>query len=378
MRTRSARCVGPMVSEVVFVPPAGATGVLVGLSGGVDSAVAALLLQQSGLRVEAVTFALWSDPACSQPNLCCSAESILAARATAEQLGIEHHLLDLADPFLRDVVEPFVEEYARARTPNPCVRCNARLRFPALRSLAEQLGLSHVATGHYARLGGQPPRLRRAVAVGKDQSYVLAQVPPDLLAGSLFPLGGLSKALVRQMALRAGLPVHSRPESQEACFIPDNDYRRFLRTRVDPRPGVIVDLAGKEIGRHRSYFDFTVGQRKGLGIAAPAALYVVALRESSAEVVVGPQEALQVAGMVVSHVVRHRPGGDEDDVLVQFRSSGGTVPATASPWGDGLRVHFTKPGLGVAPGQVAVAYSGEDVLWSGIIDETWPATAEMP
>ncbi len=254
---------GHMVSEGIFVPPAGATGALVGLSGGVDSAVAALLLLQGGLRVEAVTFALWSDPACNRPNLCCSAESILAARATAQQLGIEHHLVDLADPFLREVVEPFVEEYARARTPNPCVRCNAYLRFPVLRSLADRRRLSHLATGHYARLSGNPPRLRRAMVAGKDQSYVLAQVLPRLLAGSLFPLGGLSKAQVREVALRAGLPVHSRPESQEACFIPDNDYRRFLRTRVDPRPGAIVDLSGQEIGRHRSLFDFTVGQRKG-------------------------------------------------------------------------------------------------------------------
>ncbi len=148
---------GHMVSEGIFVPPAGATGALVGLSGGVDSAVAALLLLQGGLRVEAVTFALWSDPACNRPNLCCSAESILAARATAQQLGIEHHLVDLADPFLREVVEPFVEEYARARTPNPCVRCNAYLRFPVLRSLADRRRLSHLATGHYARLSGNPP-----------------------------------------------------------------------------------------------------------------------------------------------------------------------------------------------------------------------------
>jgi len=365
-----------MVTRGLLVPPEGATGALVGLSGGVDSAVAALLLQQSGLRVEGVTFALWSDPACDRPNLCCSAESILAARATAEQLGIEHHLVDLADPFLREVVEPFVEEYARARTPNPCVRCNARLRFPALRALAEQRRLSHIATGHYARMGGRPPRLRRGLATGKDQSYVLAQVRSDLLAGSLFPLGNLSKEQVRRLAQRAGLSVQSRPESQEACFIPDNDYRRFLRTRVEARPGAIVDLAGKEIGRHGSFFDFTVGQRKGLGISAPAALYVVALEEKSAAVVVGPHQALQVAGLLVSHVVRQRLAEDGDTVLIQYRSSGGTRPATVTSWGQGLRVCFAEPAVGVAPGQVAVAYRGDDVLWSGIIDKTWPPPAE--
>lgn len=363
-----------MVSGI-FVPPAGATGALVGLSGGVDSAVAALLLVQSGLRVVGVTFALWSDPTCDQPNLCCSAESILAARATAEQLSVEHHLLDLSHPFLREVVEPFVEEYARARTPNPCVRCNARLRFPALRSLADHLRLSHIATGHYARLSGDPPRLRRAAAREKDQSYVLSQVDAGLLADSLFPLGGFSKAQVRRLAREAGLPVHSRPESQEACFIPDNDYRRFLRTRVEPRPGAIVDVRGKEIGRHGSFFDFTVGQRKGLGIAAAAPLYVVALREQSAQVVVGPREALKVAGLVVRDVVCHRLPDGGEAVLLQFRSTGEAVPARFSAGAGRLHVSFAQPAVGVAPGQVAVAYEGEDVLWSGIIDRTWPVGA---
>lgn len=361
-----------MVDLDCLALPGKARGALIGLSGGVDSAVAALLLVRAGLRVEAVTLSLWSDPACRQPNLCCSAESILAAREIAQMLGIEHHLLDMEEPFLREVVEPFVQEYAHARTPNPCVRCNARLRFPALRRLADERGLSHLATGHYARLAGEPPRLRRAADRSKDQSYVLAQVPPPLLAGTLFPLGGCTKTQVRRLARESGLPVHSKPESQETCFIPDNNYRRFLRTRVEPRPGPITDLAGKPLGSHDSFFDFTVGQRKGLGIAAPEPLYVVRIEEGEARVVVGPARALAIGGMAVTDIVRHREQREGRPLTVQFRSSGGAAPALMEPAEGGLRVSFPEGVRGVAPGQVAVGYDGDEVLWSGVIASTWP------
>ncbi|MCZ7662000.1 MAG: tRNA 2-thiouridine(34) synthase MnmA [Thermoleophilia bacterium] len=346
-------------------------GVLVGMSGGVDSATAALRLREAGYRVVGVTFRLWSDPTCASGRGCCSPETIQSARRTAHALGLPHLTVDLGARFVEEVVDPFVREYAAGRTPNPCVRCNAGLRFAELAGVADRLGLRWISTGHYARMAGVPPRLRRGLDQAKDQSYVLAQVHPRLLERARFPLGELTKAQTRALAREAGLDVHDSAESQEICFIPDNDYRRFLRERLGERPGAIVDLEGAEIGRHKGTYNYTVGQRRGLGIAAPEPLYVRATVPSERVVVVGSAEALQVATVVANEVVVHRHPIPYEGSL-QLRSSG--LVATA-------QVHFDEsegaatfalaaPMSGVAAGQAAVLYDRDAVVLAGTICAT--------
>lgn len=345
---------------------------LVGLSGGVDSAVAALVLLEAGYRVHGVTFSLWTDSSLSAENRCCSAHALGSARQTAERLGIPHDVVDLADPFYRVVVEPFVATYAGGMTPNPCVACNARLRMPMLFRLAGQWGLDGIATGHYARLVGVPPRLHRARAEDKDQSYVLARVDPQVLESAHFPLGELDKAEVRARAKRAGLEVHGRAESQEICFIPDNDHRRFLSERLEHRPGPICDLNGRQIGHHAGIHRFTIGQRKGLGIAAAQPLYVVAIRGQDNAVIVGPAAVLEVRELEVRDITWHEPALLEQPLRVQIRSTGRPVAAEVLAWeGDGLRLGLRGSERAAAPGQTAVIYHGDQVVCGGVIVSSW-------
>lgn len=345
--------------------------VLVGMSGGVDSSTAALELKRAGLGVVGVTFRLWSDPACASGRGCCSPETILAARRTAHALGLPHLTVDLSQPFRETVVETFVSEYACGRTPNPCVRCNAGLRFGALAALADRLGARWIATGHYARVSGDPPRLCRGADPAKDQSYVLAQVPPALLERARFPLGELTKAQTRARARAAGLAAHDSPESQEICFIPDNDYRRFLQERLGERPGAIVDQEGHVLGRHRGTYNFTVGQRRGLGVPAPAPLYVREILAAEDIVVVGPVDTLRVRTVVAEDVVIHRwPVPTRG--TVQLRSSGRVFPAAVQFDPARSRAVFAlqEEAPGVAPGQAAVFYQGDAVILAGTIVET--------
>jgi tRNA-uridine 2-sulfurtransferase len=354
--------------ELALIPPgeeAGVRGVLVGMSGGVDSSVAALRLLEQGFYVVGVTFRLWSDPVCATGRTCCSPETIIEARRLAHRLGIPHLTVDLSPEFYREVVSHFVEEYAAARTPNPCVRCNSSLRFAELARLADRLGLAWVATGHYARLGDDGRRLERGRDPRKDQSYVLARVDPGLLTRARFPLGDLTKDQTRALARSAGLEVHDAPESQEICFIPDDDYRRFLRERLGERPGRLVDTEGAVVGQHRGFYNFTVGQRRGLGLAAPEPYYVVALKED--DVVVGPAQATEVRRVWVQDLVLHRPQVPAR-AHIQVRSSGRPVPASnrlVAP--DRLLVVLDEPIQGVAPGQTAVLYEGEAVAVAGVI-----------
>ncbi|GAB4250939.1 MAG: hypothetical protein Kow00129_11810 [Thermoleophilia bacterium] len=345
-------------------------GVLVGMSGGVDSSVAALMLSRADYRVVGVTFLLWSDPACGLENSCCSPEGVREARRAAHQLGIPHFTLDLSGDFYAEVVEYFVEEYRQARTPNPCVRCNASIRFRELARLADRLGLEAIATGHYARVeteGSGRSRLRRGVDPGKDQSYVLAQVPPELLARLELPLGGLRKEEVRHLAAEAGIRSHARPESQDICFVPDDDYRRFLRERLQPVPGPIVDTGGRRLGSHAGLHNFTIGQRKGLGIAAGRPLYVTQMRSADRALVVGTAEEALADVVEVLEVVRHR--AELPAVLeVQLRSSGEvrTVRVAKSENGR-LKLLLDEPVRGAAPGQQAVLYDGVEVVAAGTI-----------
>ena len=344
-------------------------GVLVGMSGGVDSSVAAMLLQKEGYRVVGVTLQLWDDPAASGDRTCCSPDAVQRAKSTAHQLLIPHLTVDARSIFRERVVEYFVGEYGAGRTPNPCAKCNSRLRFEFMLGLARKLGLDHLATGHYARLTGDPAGLTRGVDSNKDQSYVLAEVAPELLRQVLFPLGELTKPEVRSLAAEAGLIGRSAPESQEICFIPDDDHYRFLEERLGERPGAIVDESGRAWGRHRATYRFTIGQRKGLGIAHGAPLFVVDLDAERREVRVGERQALAVGVVHIDGVVSHRPPTGRQS-SVQLRSSGRTLCARLR---DAVTIALEQPAFGVAPGQTAVLYEGENVVLAGTIvgTERW-------
>jgi tRNA-specific 2-thiouridylase len=246
------------------------------------------------------------------------------------------------------------------------VRCNGSLRFDELVSLADRMGLGSVATGHYAQLAGNPPLLQRGTDPQKDQSYVLARVPPGLLQRARFPLGLLTKAQVRSIAREAGLEAHDAVESQEICFIPDNDHRRFLRERLGDRPGDIIDPLGNILGRHAGIHNFTVGQRKGLGIAAAQPLYVTAVVLEDDAVVAAPRQALAVNTIVVDDLVRH-VRELPSRVWAQLRSSGGPIRSGLDDRGSSLVLHLAEPVAGVAPGQTAVVYAQTAVVAAGTI-----------
>jgi tRNA-uridine 2-sulfurtransferase len=351
-------------------------GVVVGMSGGVDSAVAALLLKEQGFRVVGMTMVFWNDPRVADERSCCSPENVGRARRVAHSLGIPHLALDAVAPFYRDVVEYFVSEYASGRTPNPCAKCNSRVRLGMLLEAAHRLGFSHIATGHYARLAGSSPRLARGVDLVKDQSYVLAEVPPGTLEHVLFPLGGMRKPEVRARAARAGLEGHSAPESQEICFVPDDDHRRFLRERLGVLPGDIVDLEGRVLGRHEGTYNFTVGQRKGLRIAAAEPVYVVAVDAVRAAVTVGTAEEARVRTVTAEGLVWHRETSGRP-LTVQVRSAGAALPvAFMTAADDQMTALLAEPASGVAPGQTAVVYEGDEVIVAGTITSTqrWAPT----
>lgn len=357
--------------------------VLVGMSGGVDSSVAAWLLLQEGYEVIGVTLNLWSYEGREEPyNECCSLE----VRAVAQQLGIEHRFVDAGDAFYRSVVEPFVDEYAGGRTPSPCGRCNRWVRFPKLLELAEALGCDFVATGHHARIRFDAHagryRLLRGVDPWKDQSYFLYGLTQEQLAKLLFPVGERTKEEVWEIARAQRLVAARKRESQDLCFLPQGDPKAFLRARANGwlRPGDIVDLEGRVLGRHEGLAFYTVGQRRGLGIAAGERLYVVALDVERNRVVVGPEEALYSPGLIADDVhwivpeLREelRAGAREVDVEVKVRYRSRAVPAklTAEEEGRGslrVRVEFAEPQRAITPGQLAVFYRGEEVLGGGTI-----------
>jgi len=361
-------------------------GVLVGMSGGVDSAVAAMLLQQQGYRVVGATLRLWDDPASCDDRNCCSPETVRRARRVAHSLGIPHLTVDASKSFYARVVQYFLDEYRAGRTPNPCSKCNGRVRFSLMVDLAHRLGLSRIATGHYARLTGEPPSLTRGVDRGKDQSYVLAEVSPDILQHAIFPLGGMTKVQVRALAAEAALEGYAAPESQEICFVPDDDYRLFLSKHLGERPGSIVDRDGRVVGRHSGTYNFTIGQRKGLGIAASEPQYVVSIDAGRSEVVVGEACESAVGAVTVGHLTRHRPGTVARG-SVQLRSQGPGIPAHLGGQERGHAGQCTTPEVavvleeaayGIASGQTAVVYEGEVVSLAGTITATtrWEGQAK--
>jgi tRNA-specific 2-thiouridylase len=337
----------------------------VAMSGGVDSAVALL---RAGPDAIGVTLRLWLDPqGPDAERACCSPEAVLAARATCHRLGLPHVTLDLREEFRRAVVEPFVRGYAAGETPNPCIRCNGSFRFAELLAFAERAGAERLATGHYARIVERDDRLllARAADERKDQSYMLARLDPRFLDRLWFPLGEQGKDETRAEAARAGLEVASRAESQEACFLAGGDYRDFLaRHGLAAEDGAIVDEQGNELGRHRGFWRFTPGQRKGLGVAAHEPLYALRSEPGTNAVVVGPRAALAIDKVTVRgrlHVALERA-----EAKLRYRSP--PVGASVTSTDGGFRLRLDRPAYGVAPGQAAVLYDRDAVVGAGTIE----------
>jgi tRNA-uridine 2-sulfurtransferase len=348
--------------------------VAVAMSGGVDSAVAALLAREEGAEVVGITVKLWTDPETDGAKACCSPEAVLGARGLAHQLGIPHFTLDLEEDFRRRVVGRFVGGYAEGSTPNPCILCNGEVRLAAMIDLAERVGAERLLTGHYARIveDADGPLLAAAADKAKDQSYMLAALPPELLGRLGFPLTELTKPEVREIAARHGLStVAHKAESQDLCFLAGQGKRGFLRRHggLREREGAIVDSAGRTLGRHRGHHDFTVGQRRGIGVSAPEALYVLATDAATNTVTVGTRSELEKHRVSVRDAVLHRDGSEVDAVKLRYRSR--ALPATVTAAGRGrhssLEVDLAEGFPGVAPGQTAVLMAGERIVGHGTI-----------
>lgn len=353
--------------------------VVVAMSGGVDSSVAALLLRDQGYQVIGMTLKTWPKELCDtvpKGQTCCSTRDIEDAKAVAFSLGIPFYVVEASSEFKSQVMDPFVEGYAQGLTPNPCVVCNRKIKCGILLERARTLGARFLATGHYARASWDETRkrhiLRQAVDEGKDQSYVLFQLSQEQLSHLLLPLGDKLKAQVREIATAANLQVAEKPESMELCFIPDGDTKGFLRARTPESftPGEIVDRKGQVLGTHQGIAAYTVGQRRGLGIAHPRPLYVLEVDPVTHRVIVGEEEELYVTTCEVKdlHWVGI-PGLEEPrQALIKVRYRSEKLPARLIPSGHGVRVEFKDPmGGGASPGQAAVFYEGDLVLGGGWI-----------
>jgi tRNA-specific 2-thiouridylase len=395
--------------------------VLAAMSGGVDSAVAAARAAEAGHDVTGVHLALSGNPRSYRTGArgCCTLEDARDARRAADVIGIPFYVWDLAERFREDVVEDFVAEYARGNTPNPCLRCNEKIKFAAVLDRAIALGFDAVCTGHHARLIPALPtpapepgpaaapapgtrRLLRSVDPAKDQSYVLAVLTSAQLDRAYFPLGGITKEQVRQEAAARGLAVADKPDSHDVCFIPDGDTRSFLRGHLGSAPGAIVDTDGSVVGTHDGSYGFTVGQRRGLGLAHPAPdgqpRYVLDIEPVSRAVTIGPAADLNVTRIEAARPVwsgRTPPAGPVD-CLVQLRAHGTPLPATVTPLpatpaaaldggdpatptvGGLLQITLHEPARGVARGQAAVLYDGDLVLGSATITRAVREPAETP
>ena len=347
--------------------------VLVAMSGGVDSAVAALLEQERGAEVVGVTLKLWADPQTDGAKACCSPEAVLGARSLAHSLGIPHLTLDLEEEFRRRVVAEFVDGYAAGSTPNPCIACNGEVRIAAMVDLAGRLGATHLVTGHYARIvdDGSGPLLAAASDENKDQSYMLAALPPGLLERVRFPLVELTKPEVREIAARHDLAVARKPESQDLCFLSGQGKADFLRRHggLREREGDLLDRSGLAIGRHRGHHNFTVGQRRGIGGGADEPLYVLATDAAANTVTVGPRSALMARTVRLRNAVLHRGGRSIDAVRLRYRSQ--PVPAAVAVPEAGshaeLEVELGEDFAGASPGQTAVLLAGEAIVGHGTI-----------
>ncbi|MGH3168863.1 MAG: tRNA 2-thiouridine(34) synthase MnmA [Trebonia sp.] len=348
--------------------------VLAAMSGGVDSATAAARMVDAGHDVTGVHLALSQNPQSYRSGArgCCTLEDARDARRAADVIGIPFYVWDMAERFKQDVVDDFVAEYAAGRTPNPCLRCNEKIKFAAVLDRAVALGFDAVCTGHYARIRSQGT-LSRAVDEGKDQSYVLAVLTRDQISHAMFPLGDTPKPEVREEARERGLLVADKPDSHDVCFIADGDTRGFLARQLGAAPGQIVDTDGTVLGEHDGAYGFTVGQRKGLRVDRPSPdgrpRYVLSIEPASRTVTVGPAEGLTVTEITADRPVWTgcEPPAAPVECDVQLRAHGEVYPCVAWLEEDRLRIQLRQPARAVASGQAAVLYDGDTVLGSGTI-----------
>ena len=354
--------------------------IIAAMSGGVDSAVAAARAVEAGHEVIGMHLALSSNPQKYRSGArgCCTIEDSHDARRAADKIGIPFYIWDMAEEFHEGVVENFMSEYAAGRTPNPCLRCNEKIKFAAVLDRAKAMGFDGVVTGHYARteIGENGKTLHRAVDPLKDQSYVLAVLTKEQISGAMFPLGDTEKVDIRKEAEARGLAVAQKPDSHDICFVPSGDNAGWLRERLGSEVGPIVDQDGKKIGEHKGAYTYTIGQRKGLGLTVPTAdgspRFVLKIEPVSNTVVVGAREELAVNKMVGEKLIWCGPAihTGEHRGFVQVRAHGAALPCTYFVDGENLVANLDEPLLGLATGQAMVIYDGDRVVGSATICET--------
>ena len=351
--------------------------VVVAMSGGVDSSVAALLLKEEGYEVIGVTMRLWTVERQDLPRLskrCCSVEDVEDARRVCQIIGAPHYFLNFEREFKAHVVDYFCQEYDRGRTPHPCLACNDKIKFDFLLRRAMFLEADYIATGHYARISPNREGLKllKGIDTGKDQSYVLVTLKQEELQRLLLPIGEYPKGEIRRLAGEAGLPVADKPDSQEICFIPDGDYRKFLSERASPKPGELVDTEDRVLGAHPGIQFFTVGQRRGLGLSGGNGkpMYVVSIDAQTNRVVIGSEDDLFSTTLWASRVNYISGSAPEKpiEVTAKIRYKATEMPALLTP-GDGwAELRFDEPQRAMTPGQAVAFYRGDEVLGGGIIE----------
>ena len=345
------------------------------MSGGVDSSVAAAILKEAGYEVIGATMKVWPKELCGREKqkACCSLKDIEDARKVSGILGIKHYVLNFEADFRKNVINYFTDEYLSARTPNPCIVCNEKIKFGSLLKKAEDLDCDFIATGHYARIETNGSvRLRESIDKAKDQSYVLFSLKQNQLKKILFPIGELTKSEVRRKARELGLSICDKPDSQEICFVPDNNYSDFIKKyrNIVSQKGSIIDVSGKALGQHMGFWNFTIGQRRGLGIAAKAPLYVIEIRPKQNVIVVGNAKDVKKKKFLVKKVnwlVKDLEKEKELEVKIRYNHKRAAA-SVKDLGGDKAEIDFKEPQDAITPGQAAVFYDGEYVAGGGWID----------